>query len=151
MASHIRDLTRMNPPVFYGSEVEEDTQQFIIEIYKIIYAMGFSTSEKSELDTYQLKYMSQVWDARVSNPKSMKGRDTILPNKKLTCAKCGKCHLGECLVGTDIFIGCGKSDHKVRDFHYVKTQEKGSSQVQTSGSNEAPKKNHFNAIRSRGE
>ena len=26
MASHVRDFTRMNPPTFYGSKVEEDPQ-----------------------------------------------------------------------------------------------------------------------------
>ena len=38
MISRLRDFTRMNPPNFYGSKVEEDTQEFIDEIYKILYA-----------------------------------------------------------------------------------------------------------------
>ena len=41
----------MNPPTFYGSKIEEDPQGFIYEIYKILYAMGLSTSEKDELAT----------------------------------------------------------------------------------------------------
>ena len=60
-------------------------------------------------------------DDRVSNPKSNKGRDTSSP-KKSTCAKCGKRHLCECLVGTRTFIGCGKSGHNVRDCPNVKGQ-----------------------------
>ena len=51
----------MNPPTFYGSKVEEDPQKFIDEVYKIILSMGLSTSEKSELATYQLKDMAQAW------------------------------------------------------------------------------------------
>ena len=61
MASRLRDFTQMNPLTFYGSKVEEDTQEFIDEFYKILFAMGLSTSEKFELDTYQLKDVAQVW------------------------------------------------------------------------------------------
>ena len=42
MASCLRDFTWMNPPNFYGSNLEEDTQEFINEIYMILYAMGVS-------------------------------------------------------------------------------------------------------------
>ena len=51
----------MNRPSFYGSKVEEDPQEFIDEIYKILYAMGLSISEKAELATYQLKDVAQAW------------------------------------------------------------------------------------------
>ena len=54
-------------------------------------------------------------DYRVSNPKSKKGRDTSSPNKKSTCAKCGKGHVREFLVGTSICFGYANSIHKVRD------------------------------------
>ena len=60
MTSYLRDFTRMNPPTFYGSKVEEYTQEFFDEIYKILYAMGFSTSEKFELAIYKLKDVSQA-------------------------------------------------------------------------------------------
>ena len=38
----------MNPPTFYGSKVEEDPQEFIDEVYKILLAMGLSISEKAD-------------------------------------------------------------------------------------------------------
>ena len=60
MASHLRDVTRMNPPTSYGSKVDEDPQEFINEVYKLLYAMGVSSSEKAELATYQLKDVSQT-------------------------------------------------------------------------------------------
>ena len=60
MASHLREFTRMNPPTFYGSKVEEDPHEFIDEIYKILYAMRSSNSEKAELATYQLKDVAQI-------------------------------------------------------------------------------------------
>ena len=55
MTSHLRNFIRMNPPIFYGYKVEEDPQEFIDEIYKILFSMGLTTSEKAELATYQLK------------------------------------------------------------------------------------------------
>ena len=60
VVSRLRDLSRMNPPTFYGSNVNEDPQEFIYEFYKILYAMGVSSSEKAELATYQLKDVSQT-------------------------------------------------------------------------------------------
>ena len=55
-------------------------------------------------------------DNMVYNPMYPKGRGTRLPSKNPTSGKFGKKHYGDCLVGTDVFFGCGKSVHKVRDF-----------------------------------
>ena len=60
MASRLRDFTRMNPPTFYGSKVEENPQDFIDETYKILYTMGLTTIEKAKLATYQLKDIAQT-------------------------------------------------------------------------------------------
>ena len=51
----------MNPPSFYGSKVEKHPQEFVDEIYKTLYAIGLTTSEKAELDTYQIKEVDQTW------------------------------------------------------------------------------------------
>ena len=48
-------------------------------------------------------------------------------------------------------FSCGKSGHKMRDCPNLKSQDKGSGQAQASGSSDAPKKNRFYALRSRGE
>ena len=50
----------MNPHTFYMSKVEEDPQEFINVVYKILFAMGLSTSEKAKLVTYQLKDVAQA-------------------------------------------------------------------------------------------
>ncbi|XP_069143315.1 uncharacterized protein [Solanum lycopersicum] len=78
-------------------------------------------------------------DVKATKTISEKGRSGNSPYENPTCAKCRKGHFGDYLVGTGNYFGCGKSSH-----------EKGG-QAQASGSNEAPKKNHFYAIRSRGE
>ena len=55
MASRLRDFTRINPPAFYGSKFDEDTQEFLDEVYIVLYAMGVISSEKADLASYQLK------------------------------------------------------------------------------------------------
>ncbi|XP_049375598.1 uncharacterized protein LOC125840667 [Solanum verrucosum] len=61
MASRLRDFVRMNPPVFLGSKVRENPQEFVDEDYKVVDAMGVTSVEKVELATYQLKDVAQVW------------------------------------------------------------------------------------------
>ena len=73
MASRLRDFTQMNPPTFYGSKVKEYPQEFIDEVYKILLGMGFSTSEKAEVATYQLKDMAQAWFVQWRNNRPLRG------------------------------------------------------------------------------
>ena len=40
MASLLRNFTRMNPPIFYGTKVDEDPQEFLDENHMVLYAMG---------------------------------------------------------------------------------------------------------------
>ncbi|XP_049363285.1 uncharacterized protein LOC125828023 [Solanum verrucosum] len=60
-ASRITNFTRMNPPMFYGSKMEEDPQGFIDEVFKVLDAIGVSLQEKVELAAYQSKNVAQVW------------------------------------------------------------------------------------------
>ncbi|XP_015060212.1 uncharacterized protein LOC107006078 [Solanum pennellii] len=61
MASKLRDFPRMNPPVYNGSKVSEDPQEFVDEVHKILCAMGVDEEAKAELSAYQLKDVAQVW------------------------------------------------------------------------------------------
>ncbi|XP_049391580.1 uncharacterized protein LOC125856017 [Solanum stenotomum] len=61
VASRLRDFVRMNPPVFLGSRVGENPQEFLDEVYKIVNAIVVSSREKAELVSYQLKKVVQVW------------------------------------------------------------------------------------------
>ena len=61
MTSHLRDFTRMNPPMFYGSKVTEDRQYILDKVYKILFIIGVTSNEKVEQSTYQLKDMAQIW------------------------------------------------------------------------------------------
>ena len=40
LSSRLRDFTRINPPIFYWSMVEEYPKEFLDEAYKVLYAMG---------------------------------------------------------------------------------------------------------------
>ncbi|WMV29366.1 hypothetical protein MTR67_022751, partial [Solanum verrucosum] len=59
--SRVRDFTRMNPPEFRGSKVEEYPQEFIDEVYKALMIIGVTPMEKAELAAYQLKGVAQIW------------------------------------------------------------------------------------------
>ncbi|XP_049368005.1 uncharacterized protein LOC125832861 [Solanum verrucosum] len=61
VALRLRDFVRMNPPIFLGSKVGEDPQEFLDEVYKIVDAMGVPYREKAELASYKLKEVAQVW------------------------------------------------------------------------------------------
>ena len=79
------------------------------------------------------------------------GKGTNSPNENPTYAKCDQKPYGYCLKRTDNCFRYGKSAHKMRDCPNMKIQEKDSGQAQASGSSDAPKKNRFNALLSRGE
>lgn len=51
----------MNSPTLFGSQVDEDPQGFIDEVFKLFDYMGVSLKEKAELAAYQLKNVTQMW------------------------------------------------------------------------------------------
>jgi len=59
--SRVREFTRINPQDLHGSKVDEDPQEFINEMYKVLMIMGMTPVEKAELDTYKLNVVAQVW------------------------------------------------------------------------------------------
>ena len=46
MASRLRNFIRMNPPMFFGSKVDKDTQHYLDEVYRILYFMGVISDER---------------------------------------------------------------------------------------------------------
>lgn len=60
----LRDFVRMNPPIFLGSKVNEDPQEFLDEVYKVLSSMWFTSREKAELASYQLRDVSQIWNTQ---------------------------------------------------------------------------------------
>ncbi|XP_049394710.1 uncharacterized protein LOC125858999 [Solanum stenotomum] len=174
-ASRIRDFTRMNPPMFFGSKVEEDPQGFIDEIYKEqnhkqrnrelkrarsddgnsskgkFEGQGRPRFKKSSSNQGSSSATRGNKD-RVSNPKPQGGNSGGSSMVKPTCSKCGKKHDGKCLVGTDGYYSCGKSGHMMRDCPMLRAQGREGKQVSPSGSNfDAPKKNRFYALQSQGD
>ena len=45
----------------FGSNVDKDCQDFLDEVYKILFAMVVSTTEKAELVAYQREDVAQQW------------------------------------------------------------------------------------------
>lgn len=73
MVSRRSDFTRINPPIVYGYKVDEDPIKFLDEVYKMLYAMGVSSSEKDDLASYQLKDMAQTWYVQWRGNRSFRG------------------------------------------------------------------------------
>ena len=61
MTYRLRDFVRMTPHIFLISKVNEDLQEFLDGVYKLLSAMGVTSREKEELAPYQLRDVSQIW------------------------------------------------------------------------------------------
>lgn len=64
----------MNSPTYYGSRANEDPQQFIDEVYKVLFAMGLSLSKKVVLAIYQLKDVAQTCYVQLKDNRPLRGR-----------------------------------------------------------------------------
>ncbi|XP_049346806.1 uncharacterized protein LOC125811345 [Solanum verrucosum] len=94
----------------------------------------------------------RVNKGKVSTPKPEEARSGGPYVEKPICPKCGRKHKGKCLVSTGNCYGCGKNGHMRRDCPMLKAQGRENAQAQVSGPNpDAPKKNHFYALQSRGD
>ncbi|KAK4709703.1 hypothetical protein R3W88_004216 [Solanum pinnatisectum] len=130
--ARLRDFTRMNPPMFFGSKVNEDPQEFVEEVYKIVDAMGVTSIEKAELPQGGNRGGSSM--------------------ERPTCAKCGKKHDWKCLAGMGVCYGCRKSGHQLKDCPTPTTNGSEGNQAPPSGSNsDAPKNNHFYTLQSQSD
>ena len=74
---------------------------------------------------------------------SKKGNDRNSQRDRNPCDKCGRLHGGECLVGTNIFYGCGKSRHMVMDCPHMTNKARRDAQPRpnTTSAAEPPKRN----------
>ena len=63
----------MNPPTFYESKVDENPHEFLDVVYKVLYAMGVTSSEKAELASYLLKNVAQTWYVHWRDNRSLRG------------------------------------------------------------------------------
>ena len=60
MTSRLGVFLRMNPPIFLGSKVREDLQEFFDSDYMVLRAIGVTSREMAELASYQLWDISYV-------------------------------------------------------------------------------------------
>lgn len=52
ICSLLRNFTRMKHPMFFKSQVNEDPQNIINEVYKILGVMGLNSNKMAELASY---------------------------------------------------------------------------------------------------
>ncbi|KAH0727836.1 hypothetical protein KY290_003558 [Solanum tuberosum] len=88
----------------------------------------------------------------VSNPKPQGGDSGGSYVDRPNYEKYGKKHGGKCLARKDGCYKCGKSGHVMRGYPMLKVPEREGRKVLPSGSNsDAPKKNRFYVVQSRGD
>ena len=63
----------MHPLTFNRSKIDEDPQEFIDKVNKILYSMGVSSSEKVELATCKLKDVAQTLYVQWRDNRSLRG------------------------------------------------------------------------------
>ena len=68
----------MNPPMFFGSKLDEDPQYFLDEVYKILHSMGVTSIEKAELAAYQLKNVAPTWYVQWRDNRALSGGSVSL-------------------------------------------------------------------------
>ena len=61
-------------------------------------------------------------NAKVDKSYPKRGNDGNGQRNNKSCVKCVRLHGGQCLVGTNIFYGCGKSVHMVKDYPQVRNR-----------------------------
>ncbi|TMX03197.1 hypothetical protein EJD97_017732 [Solanum chilense] len=118
-----------------------------------------NTSEESgpiELEEFNESFLGfKKRDQTQEEPKSAKvklEKGGSSQKVKPTCAKCGKKHYGECLLGTGSCFGCGKEGNKVRDCPMIASTGREDKQVApTVPKDVAPTKRCFYALQSRGD
>ncbi|WMV41030.1 hypothetical protein MTR67_034415 [Solanum verrucosum] len=64
VAGRVRDFTRMNPLELYGSMVKEDSQEFLIEVYKVLMIMGVMSEETIDRLLIDLRVMLNMVQLR---------------------------------------------------------------------------------------
>ena len=83
MTSRLRDFSLTNPPTFDWFKVDEDPQEFPDEIYKILCAMGVSSSKKAELATYQLNDVAKTCYVQWRDNRKLRGGPVTWENFKV--------------------------------------------------------------------
>ncbi|XP_049397319.1 uncharacterized protein LOC125861475 [Solanum stenotomum] len=160
MASRLRDFTRMSSLMFFGSEVGDDPQEFLEEVYKIIDAMrdemsrfviGVSDSIKEECHVAILHDNMNISRLMVYAQKVEESR-LMKKNREVKRARSDDGNSSKGKFEGQGRPRCGKNGHMMRDCPMLKVQGREGKQVRPTGSNsDVPKINHFYALQSRGD
>ncbi|XP_049406201.1 uncharacterized protein LOC125869816 [Solanum stenotomum] len=61
VASRLKDFVRMNPPIFLGSRVGDDPQEFLDEVYKIVNVIGAFISGSYRMGGFKEVYLGRYF------------------------------------------------------------------------------------------
>ena len=83
---------------------------------------------------------------------SLTMREVVVPNLKILFAQIvGKKHFGKCLASTSGCYGCGKNNHKVRDYPTIATRWRDSTKLYNGSIVGEQNKNHFYVLQANKE
>ncbi|TMX04331.1 hypothetical protein EJD97_009754, partial [Solanum chilense] len=177
MTSRVRDFSRMNPPTFYGSKRDNRLLRdgpVTWDILKVAFLDRFFPREIREEKVTEFinlcqrgKSVHEFEEARdkrksrdANRARSFVGGSSkssleIQDNTRLKKWVSNQVHSKFPRASDDRVSNLnsrsyGKSAHKMRDCPNLKSQDKGSVQAQSSGCSDAPKKNRFSNLRSKG-
>ena len=61
MTSRFREFVRIKPLIILGSMVGEYPLEFLCGVYKVLSAIRVTSREKTQLASYKLRDISQIW------------------------------------------------------------------------------------------
>ena len=138
------DIARL---MVYAQQIEESNLR-----QRNMDGKGHMINEQSQPKPKKRFYHKETFMGKKDKVSNQNSQECCHAFQRYRCATCGKQHLGKCLSNTDGFLCGGNSGHKMRDFPNLKAKEKTVNQYPQGGLDpNAPKKNCFYALGSRGE
>ncbi|XP_069154371.1 uncharacterized protein [Solanum lycopersicum] len=160
MDSRLRDFTRMNPHVYTRCKIAEhleeecrevmlhdsmDLSRLMVHVHQVEESRKRKHTRAGESSLFKGRY------DRDFEPKVKRNSEVDTPQERPPCRKSDKLHGGECMMGSNACYSCGKQGHMMKDCSNKRGQENKKEKVQpNSPSEEAPRRQRFFALKSRG-
>ncbi|TMX04176.1 hypothetical protein EJD97_011140 [Solanum chilense] len=164
ITSRLRDFVSVNPPTFLSYKVGEDPREIVDSVYKVSQMWYNQRKDNRLVESGPIEW-EEFKEAFLGNYFPHERRELKVEvfinlkhgnmsveeySLKFNILSRNK-NYGQCLIGTESCVCCGKDGNKVWNCPTIAARGKEGKKVPPSVScNDAPKKNHFYALRARG-